>query len=170
MLGVDPERIAVGGDSAGGALAIGVCLLALERKLTIPCFQMLIYPVTDAKQETPSMLEYRDTPLWNSKLNAKMWRMYLKNVHPGKRAGASPAEAPSLAGMPPAYVEVSAFDCLRDEGIAFAERLSKYGIAVDLCKTKGTIHGFEIAKRNEIVRESIARRIDTLQKAFKIGN
>jgi acetyl esterase/lipase len=162
-LGVNPNRIAVGGDSAGGALSIGVCRLARKRKLPPPCFQMLIYPVTDARQNTQSMITYTDTPLWNSKANAKMWRMYLKDVPPGKRIDASPAAAVSLTGQPPTYIEVAEYDCLRDEGIAFAKVLRKNGIPTVLYKTRGTIHGFEIAWKNKVVRESVIRRINLLK-------
>jgi acetyl esterase/lipase len=115
------------------------------------------------------MKEFTDTPLWNSKLNAKMWLMYLKGVPRAKRAAASPAAAVSFAGIPPTYVEVSEYDCLRDEGIAFAKALEDSGIAVELCKTTGTIHGFEIAKHSSIVRESISRRIEALRKAFSLN-
>ena len=165
-LGIDARRLAVGGDSAGGALSIGVCLLAQERRMAKPCFQMLIYPVTDEGQNTPSMKQFTDTPMWNSKLNAKMWEMYLKGVSPAQRENASPSAASSFAGIPPTYVEVSEFDCLRDEGNAFAKTLQENGIATQLYLTKGTVHGFEIAEQNEIVLESVDRRIKALKEAF----
>lgn len=166
-LGIDKSRIAVGGDSAGGALAAGVCLLARDREIPMPCFQMLLYPVVDERQASESMGEFVDTPLWNSKLNAKMWKMYLKDGLSGKREYASPAEATSLEEMPPSYVEVAEYDCLRDEGIAFAKALKDSGIITELYKTKRTVHGFEIAENNETVRESVARRIKVLQAAFQ---
>lgn len=165
-IGVDDKHIAVGGDSAGGALAAGVCLLARDREIPMPCFQMLIYPVTDRRQSTASMLEYTDTPLWNGKLNADMWKMYLKNGEPDNPEYASPAEATSLSGMPPSYVEVAEFDCLHDEGIAYAKKLIDSGVACELFETQGTIHGFELAKKSEIVLEATARRIARLQAAF----
>ncbi len=168
-LGIDKNRIAVGGDSAGGALAAGVCLVARDRKIPMPCFQMLIYPVVDKRQTGNSMKEFVDTPLWNSKLNAKMWRMYLKNGLPDKKEYASPAEAASLEGMPPSYIEVAEYDCLRDEGIAFAEALKNSGVTTELYKTQRTVHGFEIAENNGIVHESVTRRIEKLRAAFQTG-
>ena len=165
-LGIDTKRIAVGGDSAGGALSIGACLLAHARGLAEPCFQMLIYPVTDEGQNTPSMKQFADTPLWNNKLNAKMWKMYLKGVPHAQRKNASPAAASSFAGVPSTYVEVSEFDCLRDEGIALSGALQENGIATQLYQTKATVHGFEIAEQNEIVLESVDRRIKALKEAF----
>lgn len=147
QLGISPNRIAVGGDSAGGALSAGVCLLARDRGIPVPCFQMLIYPVMDERQNSASMKKYNDTPLWNSRLNAKMWKMYLKDGLPVEKGYASPAEAVSLEGMPPAYVEVAEYDCLRDEGIAFAKALKDSGIPAELYETKRTVHGFEIAEK-----------------------
>lgn len=165
-IGVAPQRIAVGGDSAGGALAAALCLMARDRKAPKIAFQMLIYPVTDARLNTKSMKEFSDTPLWNARQNEKMWKLYLKEGCPLERAYASPMEATSFYDLPSAYVEVAEYDCLRDEGILFAEALKKNGVPVELNQTKGTIHGFEIAEDSEIVRQSLERRIDALKKAL----
>jgi acetyl esterase/lipase len=167
--GIDRARIAVGGDSAGGALAIGTCLLARERHFQMPCFQMLIYPVTDERQTTESMKEYTDVPLWHSKVNAKMWHMYLSNGLPIAKYYASPAEAASLVGMPPSYIEVAEYDCLRDEGVQFAEALRNDGVPVDLCRTSRTIHGFEMAEHSKIVHQSIMQRAEKLKIALSIN-
>ena len=166
LLGIDRNHIAVGGDSAGGALAAGVCLMARERKAPRICFQMLIYPVTDARQNTRSIKEYIDTPIWNSKLNEKMWQMYLKNEFKCPREYASPAEASNLENLPDAYVEVAEYDCLRDEGINYAKALYKSGSEVELNLTKGAVHGFDIALKSEVVRKCIIKRTDALRKAF----
>lgn len=165
-LGVDINKIAIGGDSAGGGLAAAVSLMARDRKAPAICFQMLIYPVVDARQITDSMKNYIDTPIWNSKLNKKMWELYLKNGVTGKREYASPMEAHSLENLPDTYVEVSEFDCLRDEGILFAEALRRNGINVELHKATGTFHGFEIAENSEIVNQSVEKRITALKRAF----
>lgn len=165
-LGIDNKRIAIGGDSAGGALAAAVSLMARDRKAPGICFQMLIYPVTDARQTTDSIKNYTDTPMWNSKLNEKMWKLYLKNGVDNKREYASPMEAASLENLPDSYVEVSEFDCLRDEGISFAKALQETGIHVELYKSEGTVHGFDIAEKSEIVHQSVTRRIDALKEAF----
>lgn len=165
-IGIDPRRIGVGGDSAGGALAAGLCLMARDRRAPELCFQMLIYPVTDARLNTHSMKEYIDTPLWNARQNEKMWKLYLKNGCSLERGYASPLEAASFVNLPPTYVEVAEFDCLRDEGILFAETLRKNGIMAELHQTKGTIHGFEIAEDSAIVRQSLKKRVEALKKAF----
>lgn len=169
VLGIDQNKIAVGGDSAGGALAAAVSLMARDRKTLGICFQMLIYPVIDARQITESMGKYTDTPMWNSKLNKKMWKLYLRNEVHSKKEYASPMEAASLENLPDSYIEVSEFDCLRDEGINFSEALQKSGVHVELYKTAGTVHGFDIAEKSEIVNQSVEKRIVALKKAFKIG-
>ena len=101
-LHIDPERIAVGGESAGGALAIYLCRDAETRGLPAPKFQMLIYPVADERMETESMKKYTDTPMWNAEHNAEMWRMYTgRKDLPGGIAygnGAAQTTAPDLYG------------------------------------------------------------------------
>ncbi len=166
-LGIDPLRIAVGGDSAGGALAAGVCLAARDAGLPLPCFQLLVYPVADARMESASMARYPDTPLWNSQLDCKMWNMYLKNGDAGQRGYASPLEAASFAGLPPAYVEVAEFDCLHDEGLALADALAAAGVPVERNETKGTIHGYDQALDSAITQASVCRRVAALRLAFQ---
>ncbi len=167
---IDPNRVAIGGDSAGGALTAAVNLMALDRKTPTACFQMMIYPVTDARQETESIKKFIDTPFWNARQTEKMWKLYLKNGFPVKRKYASPIEATSLEKMPPSYIEVAEFDCLHDEGVHFAEALQKNGVQVELNETKGTVHGFEIAEKSELVRQIIAHRIAALKRAFQSSN
>lgn len=165
-IGIDPEKIAIGGDSAGGALSAAVCQMARDRKAPKICFQMLVYPVIDARQTTQSIKEFVDTPLWNSRQNQKMWKLYLKNGDHSNRAYASPIEAKTLKNLPAAYIEVAEYDCLRDEGIAYAMALEKSGVTVELNQPKQTIHGFEMAEDNEIVKQSIIKRVNALKNAF----
>lgn len=165
LLGVDRNRIAIGGDSAGGNLTAAVALMARDRGEISPCFQMMIYPVTDARMITPSMEEFSHTPVWNGTLNHKMWEWYLP--HPPEHRGyASPMEADSLEGLPPAYVETAEIDCLRDEGIAYAKALEAAGTPVTLHQTKGTPHGFDIMLHSPIVKVCVEERIKALRQAF----
>lgn len=168
-LGIDPNRIATGGDSAGGALTAAVNLMARDRNTPTACFQMMIYPVTDARQTSVSIKKFTDTPMWNSVQTEKMWKLYLKEGLPLKREYASPLEAATLDNMPPAYIEVAEFDCLRDEGIAFAEELRKSKVQIELNQTTGTVHGFEIAEKSKLTQEIVAKRIQALKKAFDIA-
>lgn len=168
-LGIDRNRIAIGGDSAGGNLTAAVSLLARERGGIPIQFQMLIYPVTDARMETESMAEFQDTPMWNAKQNHVMWERYLPAAEAaGLRYLVSPIEAESLAGLPDAYVEVAELDCLRDEGINYAKALEAAGSKVEFHYIEQAIHGFDMAMHSTITRACIAKRITALRRAFGI--
>lgn len=165
-LAIDPTRMAIGGDSAGGALAIACCLMARDSAVPLPCFQLLIYPVTDRRLQTASMAAFPDTPMWNAKKSRTMWQRYLSKPHDLPMEYASPMEAESFAGLPGAYVETAEFDSLRDEGAAYAAALQKTGAPVELNMTKGTVHGFELCWKAQPTQYAIDRRTDALRRAL----
>ena len=167
QLGVDLTRIAVGGDSAGGDLAAVMTLMARDRGGAQPMFQLLIYPVTDRRMETPSAKQYRDTPGWNAALSEKMWAYYLPTLPAEHIEYASPMEAQSFAGLPAAYVEVAEFDSLRDEGLNYAAALEAAGVKVTRHKTKGTPHGFEFISNAPLTQETVRYRAEILRAAFE---
>ncbi|MEI6387416.1 MAG: alpha/beta hydrolase [Spirochaetota bacterium] len=162
-LGIDATRMAVGGDSAGGCLAAALCLLSRDRGGPAIRFQMLIYPVTDRRLSTPSMKEFDNTPIWNSRLSSQMWAHYLRDGDQCLPGYASPMEAESLEGLPPAYVEIEEFDCLRDEGRAYAQRLAASGVEVELNEIQGSCHGFDVLSKAGIAREAMERRYAALR-------
>lgn len=166
-LSVDRERIAVAGDSAGGALTAAVCQMARDRGTDLPRAQMMIYPVTDRRMQTPSQQSFLDTPIWNARLSRKMWRAYLGEGEIRDVAYASPMEAASIVGLPRAYVETAEFDCLHDEGIAYAEALRAAGGEVTVVETEGTMHGFDIAERAPTTVAAVERRIAWLKKTLE---
>lgn len=166
-LGIDPNRIALCGDSAGGALAMAVSLMARDRKGKAARFLLLIYPVADARQETASMKAFLDTPFWNAKATKQMWDFYLGGGCSEKREYASPLEAVSLAGLPDAYVETAEFDCLRDEGAALAGALEAAGSRVEYHLIRGAAHGFELAYNSELTQNAIESRVRALKRAFQ---
>lgn len=171
MLNIDRNAIAVGGDSAGGALAAAVCQMARDRGTDMPLFQLLIYPVTDRRMQTDSCRQFTDTPMWNAKLNEKMWSDYLQDETASSLAYASPMEAQSLENLPDAYVETAEFDCLRDEGIAYARALKDAGATVVLNETKGTMHGFDIVRNAPTTKKAVAKRIEYIRSRFNVkGN
>ncbi|PZW37843.1 acetyl esterase [Humitalea rosea] len=142
-LGLDPTRLAVGGDSAGGNLAAAACLLAREAGGSPAiAFQLLLYPATDFAMDTGSHRSFGEGHLL-TRANMVWFRDHYLN-HPGEAADwrASPLRAASLAGLPPAYVLTASHDPLRDEGEAFALRLVEAGIPVTLWRVPGLIHGF----------------------------
>lgn len=157
-LNIDVNRLIIGGDSAGGNLAIGVTMLAMKKKLLLPKAELLIYPVTDRRMMTQSMKEFTDTPVWNAKLNKKLWKMYLSNAK-DQIEYISPMEHDSFEGFPQTYIEVAEFDCLRDEGIAFGEKLKENAVNVELIEVKGACHGFETVTNSSITRNAMDRRI-----------
>lgn len=165
-LGIDKNRIALGGDSAGGALT-GACTLWCRDETNIRiCFQMLIYPVTDLRMKTETAKKYVDAPLWNSTLSKKMWEIYLRNGIPDIKEYASPALAKNFFDLPPAYIEVSEFDSLRDEGVAYATALKEAGVNVQCDEIKGACHGFDVFLNNELTIKAIQKRSKVLIDAF----
>lgn len=138
-LGVDPERIAVGGHSAGAGLAAGLALRARDQQGPSIHFQLLNQPGLDDRQETWSARNFTDTPwLTRDKVTAA-WRHYLGT------APASPYDAPAraadLSGLPPAYIATAQFCPNRDEDIDYALRLLQAGVSVELHQWPGTFHG-----------------------------
>ena len=167
-LRVDRARLAVGGDSAGGALAAACAQRARDEGGPQLCFQLLVYPVTDCRMETDSMKKYTDSPLWNARLNRKMWELYLRNGDCGMPEYAAPILAHDFTGLPPAYVEVEEFDCLHDEGVAYAQALEAAGVEVQLEDVPGTFHGFDFFTDKEISKAMAQKRIQALRQAFHL--
>ena len=165
-LNVNQTKIAVGGDSAGGALAAAVCQMARDRAADVPIFQLLVYPVTDRRMQTESCKQYTDTPMWNAKLSAKMWRGYVHDENVRDLAYASPMEAVSFDRLPSAYVETAEFDCLHDEGVAYAQALRGAGVMVEVNETKGTMHGFDIVEKAPTTKASVSARIRYMKNRF----
>ena len=161
-LNIDSNKIMLGGDSAGGNLAIAVTLMARDRSLACPSKVMLIYPTTDRRMITESMQKYVDTPVWDANLSKMMWDAYLGEQHPEHIEYASPLEAPSLEQFPITYMEVAEFDSLHDEGVLFYNRLKESGVTVELHEVKGACHGFENVFESKITRQCMERRIKWL--------
>ena len=166
-LGVDPGRIAVGGDSAGGTLSVTSCLMARDRGAAVqPVFQLLVYPWLDGRNNSDSCRRYTDTPMWNSTLSQKVGPI----IHPDPSAiplaYRSPVEADSFAGLPPAYIEVAEFDCLHDDGVLYAELLKKHGIEVEFHEVKGAMHGFDTVFDTPTSQAMLARRCAYIRRMF----
>ena len=166
-LGIDRARVAVAGDSAGGTLSAAVGLMAAERGRPVPRAQMLIYPALELSEDSESMRLFTDTPMCNSRDAAKYDKLYMPDPSAGKPEYAAPLKAPSLAGQPEAYVETAEFDCLRDSGIQFAQRLEREGVPAELRQTKGTMHGFDIVLKSPIVQACVDNRVAFLKRVFQ---
>jgi acetyl esterase len=141
-LGIDPARLSVGGDSAGGNLAAVVALAARDGNGASIAGQVLIYPATDFAMTHPSHSE-AETSILLTHTVIKWFRDHYLNgtadVHDWR---ASPARANTLIGLPPAYVLTAGADPLRDEGDEYAERLKQAGVPVTYRHFPGQFHGF----------------------------
>ena len=166
-LGIDPGRIIVTGDSAGGNIACAVPMMLKDRNAPLPKGALLIYPVLDKRMQTESMKRFTDTPIWDSKCEEMLWDMYLKGTKARDAKYASISEAPSLDYFPDTYMEVAEFDCLHDEGVEFAKRLETEGVPVEIHDIKGACHGFESVLKSSMVKECIERRILWIKKIFE---
>jgi acetyl esterase len=138
--GIDPKRIAVGGDSAGGNFAAGVTLLAAERGGPALKFQLLIYPNVDLGAQTESIQLYSKGYFLNSL--PFYIASYTRSPKDFEHPLCSPLRANDLSVVPPAYILTCGFDPLRDEGQAYAARLKAAGIAVEEVCYDDMIHGF----------------------------
>ena len=140
--GADRDRIAVGGDSAGGNLAAAVTLMARDRGGPRLSFQLLIYPATDFAFDTPSYRANAEGFGLTRKATRWYWSQYLPRPEDGTNPLASPLRARDLRGLPPARVITAEYDPLRDEGEAYAARLRAAGVRAEVRRFDGQIHGF----------------------------
>lgn len=140
-LGIDPDVIAVGGDSAGGNLAAALCLLLRDLGLPRPASQVLAYPAVDDSFSRPSWTEFADAPLLTGADARWLWEQY---VGAGRAVDhlAAPMKAASLRSLPPALVLTAEVDPLRDDAEAYAERLRQDGVPTTAIRYPGVFHGF----------------------------
>jgi acetyl esterase len=142
-LGIDAQRIAIGGDSAGGNLATVVAMRCRDAGGPPLVAQILVYPVTDlSSQDTPSHRECGQAYFLTSAAMSWFNGHYLPSKDLARHPEASPLLAPNLADLPPALVITAEFDPLRDEGEAYATRLREAGVPVTVSRYPGMIHGF----------------------------
>jgi len=159
-LGIDTQRMGIGGDSAGSTLAVGVCMMARDRQHPVKFrFQMLPYPFLDARGNSESCRKYTDTPMWNSTLSDRIGPMTRVEKGSPYYVYYSPVEAERFDALPLAYIETAEFDCLHDDGILYASLLRNAGIDVTLNETRGTMHGFDIVEKAPTTLAAMERRI-----------
>jgi acetyl esterase/lipase len=145
-LGIDPDRIAIGGESAGGGLTASLAQMAHDRGAVKPVFQLLIYPMLDDRSSLRADFPHLDLMTWTPKGNRFAWECYLKQavgldtVPPY----AVPARREDLTGLPPAWIGVGTLDLFYDENIAYAENLKQCGVDCEVMAIEGAFHGFDV--------------------------
>ena len=165
-LGIDPDRIAVGGDSAGGNLAAIVAQQTVRAGVASPAFQLLIYPATDFAERAPSRATYREGFF----LTEDFMDLAEENYLIGSEDRADPRLSPlhgDVSGVAPAYVVTAGFDPLLDEGSAYADALRAAGVEVEYLCEDGMIHGFaNMVGVGRVAPQAVRRMAAALQRGL----
>ena len=166
--GGDPSRLALAGDSAGGNLAAVVAQMIRDKGGPAVAFQLLVYPVTDGVNfDTPSYHENGQDYMLTAESMHWFWNHYAPNAEDRRNPYASPVLAENLADLPAALVMTAEYDPLRDEGEAYAEKLAKAGVEVEVVRCDGLIHGFfGQARTVQAAVEPMARACEALKAAL----
>ncbi|NLA74761.1 MAG: alpha/beta hydrolase [Deltaproteobacteria bacterium] len=168
-LGIDKTRVAIGGGSAGGGLAAGLALMTRDRGEIALSFQLLVYPMLDDRNITPSSHAITDPRTWDREKNIFAWSAYLGES--AKDGIASPYAAASrakeLSGMPAAYIAVGELDLFLDENIEYAQRLLQAGVAVELHVYPGATHGFDSVINASVAKRFIQERDNAIIRALR---
>jgi acetyl esterase len=163
-LGIDPERIAVGGHSAGAGLAAAVALRARDQHGPPIHFQLLNEPELDDRQETWSARNFTDTPWANRDVVTASWRHYLDSAPATPYA--APARATDVSGLPPTYIATAEFDPNRDDDIAYGLRLLQAGVSVELHQWPGTFHGSQAILSADVSQRQLTELTAALRRAL----
>ncbi|MFG3049798.1 alpha/beta hydrolase [Kitasatospora sp. NPDC048239] len=168
-LGIDPDRIILGGKSAGAGLAAAIALLARDRGGPAAIGQLLLCPMLDDRNDSFSSHQMAGVDLWDRTSNATGWQALL-----GDRVGAAdlspyaaPARATDLSGLPPAYIEVGSAETFRDEDVAYANAIWQAGGQAELHVWPGAFHGFDsLAPDAALTRDAREARIRWLRRVL----
>jgi acetyl esterase/lipase len=166
-LGIDAQRLVVGGGSAGGGLAAACSLMARDRGGPALAGQMLIYPMLDDRTATGSARELDGEGIWDSGSNQTAWAMLLgdRRGQDGVSRYAAPARASDLSGLPPAYLELGSVDTLRDEDLSYARRIWAAGGNAELHVWPGGFHAFDlVAPGSALARAALEVRLAWLRR------
>ncbi len=141
-LGIDPDRIMVGGESAGGGICAALTLYARDRGEVNIAFQMPLYPMLDDRDTESSRNNHHIT--WNTKRNHAAWKLYLGDAAGNPPQYAAPARAEDLTGLPPAYTFVGSKETFYSETAAYVERLKRAGVPAVMDVYPTGFHAFDI--------------------------
>jgi acetyl esterase len=168
---LDPERMAIAGDSVGGGMTAAIALMAKERGDVRFVQQSMYYPVTDAAMDTGSYEQFAEGYFLLAKSMAWFWDAYAPDLERRSEPYASPLRASDeqLEGLPPAFLLVDEADVLRDEGEAYAARLRAAGVPVTTVRYDGITHDFMMLNPlsgTHATRAAVAQAIAFLRKAL----
>lgn len=173
--GLDAARMAVAGDSVGGNMTAALAIMAKRRGDVRFVHQSMYYPVTDAGQDTGSYREFADGPYLTAKAMAWFWDAYTMDPVQRTEITASPLRATldDLRGLPPAFLIVDENDVLRDEGEAYARRLTEAGVPTTSVRYNGILHDFMMLNNvtgTRAARGAVAQAVDVLKTALGKAN
>ncbi|MCK7485031.1 MAG: alpha/beta hydrolase [Bacillus subtilis] len=166
--GIDVNKIAVGGDSAGGNLACALTHWRRDQGLSMPCGQMLLYPALDRLDQEGSRTKFVDTPMFSSRNFEFVRSHYFRNGVGELGAYAAPLMAEHFNHLPPTYIETAEFDPLTDDGRKYAEVLIAAAIPVAFYPTQGTPHGYDGMPNAKTTQLCWERRLAWLQALFHL--
>ncbi|WP_246813868.1 alpha/beta hydrolase [Leptospira gomenensis] len=168
-LGIDPKKIAVGGDSAGGNIAANVCILSKKKGSKSPSFQVLVYPYLDLFRLNSSRKEFGNGYALTNELLDYFNKHYLNSRDEGKETVASPIFHKRYGDFPKTYVQLAGFDPLQDEGMEFIDSLQKAGVSVRFTRYETLIHGyFNLAGMIPEAKKALDELALFLKDGFKI--
>ncbi|MFI6149180.1 alpha/beta hydrolase [Streptomyces sp. NPDC051109] len=166
-LGIDPDRIVLGGKSAGGGLAAALALLTRDRGGPVPLGQLLLCPMLDDRGTTFSSHQMTGLGVWDLTSNTTGWKALLGDRHGAAELPpyAAPARATDLTGLPPAFIEVGSAEMYRDEDVAYANAIWRAGGHAELHVWPGAYHGFDgLAPEAALTRAARETRTRWLQR------
>ncbi|MGQ4335237.1 alpha/beta hydrolase [Streptomyces hayashii] len=166
-LGADPERIVIAGASAGGGLTAALALLLRDRRGPRPIGQLLMCPMLDDRNDTPSSHQMAGVGVWDRTANETGWTALLGELRGGPDVSpyAAPARAEDLFGLPPAFLDVGSAETFRDEVVAYASRIWQAGGVAELHVWPGGFHGFDgFVPQAALSRSARAAHLDWLRR------
>jgi len=166
-LGIDPDRIVIAGISAGGGLAAAVTLMARDRGGPALAGQMLMCPMLDDRNDTPSVRQMTGLGVWDHTSNQTGWTALLGPARGGPDVSpyAAPARAGDLSGLPPAFIDVGSAETFRDEDVTYASRIWQAGGVAELHVWPGGFHGFTgMAPQAALSLEALAAQLSWLRR------
>ncbi len=169
--GIDPDRVALGGGSAGGGLAAALAQRLKDEGGTQPVFQLLVYPMLDDRTVLRTDIDTRHVRFWPQASNRFGWESYLGAPAGGDRVPpyAVPSRREDLTGLPPAWIGVGTLDLFHDEDLAYAERLRAAGVACELVEVPGAFHGFDATfTRAAVTAEFHAAAAEALRRGLRL--